>query len=382
MKFADIAGQKDIKKHLQTIVDNKKVSHAIMFSGPQGSGKFAMALAFAQYLNCENHTNGEPCGQCVNCKKIETFNHPDIVFVFPTINSKKNTRNYSINFIEQWQEMLKKTPYFNLQEWISYITKEQTNKQATIFKDDIIEINRRLSVKPFETTNRIIIIWQADKMNTIAANKILKILEEPQPNTYFILTTEHPDAILPTIISRTQIIKFPKVKTQDVVDWIKSKYPQLNEIQVINISRLADGNIIYAKQLAELFLNDETFEMLDLFKTIARNAYKNNFLEIGNIVNKISEMSSEQQKELITYMLRIIRVSYLINKSLPELTLITNDEKEFATKFSKFINDNNIDSFYKLLNKTYFDITRNANKKILWTNTILHIGSLLKIKQH
>ncbi len=380
MKFKDIAGQKEVKQHLRTIVDNGKISHALMFAGPQGSGKLPMAITFAQYLNCKNPQNGEPCGQCSSCKKIESFNHPDLIFIYPTITSSKHKHNYSLNFVSQWQEMLKKSPYFGLQEWISHIAGGQTNKQASIFKDDSIEILRRLSVKSFESKNRIIIIWQAEKMNPVAANKILKILEEPQPNTYFILTTDLPDTILPTIISRTQMVKFGKVKTPDLLEWVKKHYPRLSETQLINVSRLADGNVIYAKQLAELYEHNEAFEMLDLFKTISRNSYKHNFIEINNLVNQIDEMSSEQQKTLITYMIRMIRGSYLINKSLPELTLFTDEEKEFATNFSKFIHDHNIEQLYKLLNDTHFGITRNANKKILWTHTIIKMGSLLRLK--
>jgi len=277
MKFADIAGQEEVKQHLRAIVDNGKVSHAMMFAGPQGSGKLPMAITFAQYLNCENPQNGEPCGKCTSCKKIESFNHPDIIFIYPTISSSKHNRNYSVNFISQWQEMLKNSPYFSLQDWISHISGGQTNKQASIFKDDSIEIIRRLSVKSFESRNRIIIIWQAEKMNAVAANKILKILEEPQPNTYFILTTDLPDTILPTIISRTQMVKFQKVKTPDLLHWIKKHHPTLSEQQLINVARLADGNVNYAQQLASLYENNEAFEMLDLFKSISRNAYNITF---------------------------------------------------------------------------------------------------------
>jgi DNA polymerase-3 subunit delta' len=378
MKFSDIVGQESIKDYLRKIVEQQKVSHALMFAGPQGSGKLATALAFAQYLICSNPQNGEPCGVCNSCRKIESFNHPDVIFIYPTISSTKHKHNYSNNYIKEWQEMLKNSPYFSLSEWLEKITGGQTNKQASIFKDDSEEIIRRLSVKSFESENRIIIIWQADKMNSVAANKILKILEEPQPNTYFILTTEKPDAILPTIISRTQLIKFPSVKTSKILEWLEAKYPELKEWQQINISKLADGNVIYARQLAELYLKNESLEFFNLFVELTRNAYAYNFLRINDLVLRIDELTAEQQKVFINYMIRIFRGAYLYNLNLPELTLLTNDEIEFIKKFSKFVSAKNIESIYKLLNQTYYAISRNANKKILWTDTIIKTGILLR----
>ncbi len=378
MRFSDIVGQEHIKEHLRTIVEQKKVSHAMMFAGPQGSGKLAMALAFAQYLNCSNPRNGEPCGVCNNCRKIESFNHPDLIFIYPTISSSKHKQHYSNNYIQEWQGMLSASPYFSLSEWLEKISGGQTNKQASIFKDDSEEIIRRLSVKSFESENRIIIIWQADKMNTVAANKILKILEEPQPNTYFILTTELPDIILPTIISRTQLVKFSGVKTTKILEWVQQKYPGLKEWQQINISKLADGNVIYAKQLAELYSRNETLEFFNMFVNLTRNAYIADFLKINDLVLSIDEMTTEQQKAFINYMTRMFRSAYLFNAKLPELTLLTEEETEFIKKFSKFVTIKNIENIYNLLNDTYYALTRNANKKILWTNTIIKIGIYLR----
>ena len=380
MKFADIVGQTTVKEHIKKTIESGKVSHATMFAGPPGSGKLAAALATAQYMLCSNPQNGEPCGQCSSCKKVETFNHPDIIFIYPTISSSKFKQNYSNNFIEEWQKMLSSSPYFSLSEWIEKISGGQSNKQASIFKDDSEEIIRRLSVKSFESANRFIIIWHADKMNNVAANKILKILEEPQPNTYFILTTENPDNILPTIISRTQLVKFSAVKTTEILDWLQKKYKNLEEWQKINISKLADGNVIYARQLAELYMQNKSLEFFSLFVELTRNAYKRDFEKINDLVLQIDELPVEQQKTFIVYMTRMFRAAFLFSKKLPELTLLTDDEVEFIKNFSKVTNQKNIENIYNILNESYYAVTRNANRKILWTNLIIKTGIFLRVK--
>ncbi len=382
MFFKDIVGQQNIKDHLLSIAKSGKVSHAQLFVGPEGSGKLPMAIAFAQYINCENPVGNEPCGVCRSCKKMARYTHPDIIFVYPTISSSKYKVNYSINFIEHWQEALISSPYISLNEWIKKISGGQGNKQASIFKDDSETIIRRLSVKSFEAQNRVIIIWHAEKMNAVAANKILKILEEPQPNTYFILTTDTSDLLLPTILSRTQMLKFPKVNTQDILHWLTKNYPELKETQIISISKLAEGNIIRARQLVEMFLNDEKFELLELFKQLMRSAYKLNFLEINTLLQNIEDLSTEQQKEFLEYMVRMFRESYLYNIKMLELSSLTDEEKDFVKNFSVFVHNGNIETIYSTLNYAYRSIKRNANKKILWTNLIIKLGSYLRVKQN
>jgi DNA polymerase-3 subunit delta' len=207
MNFRQIPGQKETISRLIRSVSEQRVSHAQLFSGPEGCGSFALALAYAQYVSCENRTESDSCGTCKSCVKYEKMIHPDLHFVFPVIKDKKNSEPVSDAFIEQWREYARQSPYFTLNEWLNAIDVE--NAQGLIFASEAGEIIRKLSLKTFESDFKIMIIWLPEKMHPAAANKLLKLLEEPPEKTLFLLVSDEPDKLLPTIISRCQIIRVP-----------------------------------------------------------------------------------------------------------------------------------------------------------------------------
>jgi DNA polymerase-3 subunit delta' len=214
MKFSDIPGQKEIIQRLIGSVKSERVSHAQLFTGPEGCGNLALALAYAQYISCENKTPRDSCGTCKSCIKYEKLIHPDLHFVFPVIRNKASTEPVSDNYIEQWREFVRKSPYFSLNRWLASI--EVGNAQGLIFASEASEILRKLSLKAFESDFKIMIIWLPEKMHPASANKLLKLIEEPPEKTLFILVSDEPDKVIPTILSRCQLIKIPSFKNSDI----------------------------------------------------------------------------------------------------------------------------------------------------------------------
>lgn len=203
--FNDIIGQEQVKRRLIQEVQEGRIAHAQLFCGPVGSGKLPLALAYARYLCCPNRTATDACGTCPSCVKWEKLVHPDVHFIFPIVNKAKSPKVSVCNdFLPQWRQQLIANPYFYLSHWLDDMDAE--NKQAQIFTQESEEIIRKLSLKSSEGGYKVTIVWMAEKMNEACANKLLKLFEEPPARTVFLLITETPDMILPTIQSRTQRI--------------------------------------------------------------------------------------------------------------------------------------------------------------------------------
>nr|MBC8146675.1 DNA polymerase III subunit delta [Bacteroidota bacterium] len=219
MQFKEVIGHEEIKKRLIQTVRENRISHAQLFAGQEGIGKLALAIAYGQYISCTNKQETDSCGVCPSCIKYNKLIHPDLYFTYPVSTNKEvKTKPLSRLFISKWREILLQKDYiFSLQQWYQKIQIE--NKQGIINTEDCNEIIKSLSLKTFESEYRVVIIWMPEKLFHAAAPKLLKILEEPPPKTLFLLITESPDKILKTIISRTQIIKIPKLKDQDVKEY-------------------------------------------------------------------------------------------------------------------------------------------------------------------
>ena len=218
MNFSQIPGQKEIIARLIRSVKEERVSHAQLFSGPEGCGTLALALAYARYISCENRTENDSCGTCKSCVKYEKMIHPDLHFVFPVIKDKKATEPVSDSYIEEWREFVKKSPYFTINNWLDSI--EVGNAQGMIFASEASEIIKKLSLKTFESDFKIMIIWLPEKMHQATANKLLKMIEEPPEKTLFLLVSDEPDKVIPTILSRCQLIKIPHSQNNDIKDYL------------------------------------------------------------------------------------------------------------------------------------------------------------------
>jgi len=374
MKFSEIAGQKDIIGKLLSSVRSERVSHAQLFAGPEGCGGLALALAYAQYVSCENRSPHDSCGICKSCVKYEKLIHPDLHFVFPVIKDKKSNDPVSDNYIAQWRVFAKQTPYAGMNKWLASI--EVGNAQGLIFATEASEIVKKLSLKAFESDFKIMIIWLPEKMHLSTANKLLKLVEEPPEKTLFILVSEEPDKVVPTLFSRCQLIKIPSMNSADISGYLVEKL-HVHKSKADDISRIAGGNIDRAIELCE----DEDSSLINLerFKNLMRYAWKRDILSLTGWSEEMSAIGREPQKSFISFSLRLIRENLMLTlgQMKNRLVFMTGDEAEFSSKFHPFISQENIYSLADEMNLAYAHIEANGNSRIVFLDLALKITRLI-----
>ena len=379
MKFVEIIGQDTVKQRLVKTVKESRVSHAQLFFGPQGSGKLAMALAYAQYINCTDKSDNDSCGKCPSCIKYEKLVHPDLHFMYPTAKTKEIDKPTSNDFISQWRELLlEKKSYVKLPFWYEKIGIER--KQAIINARDCNNLIKKLSYKTYEADYKVMIIWMVEKLFYSAAPKILKILEEPPDKTLFILISENQEQIINTILSRTQLVKFSRINNDDLSSALVTE--EYESVRVNDVVKIARGNYIEAKRL--MTESDEEEFNFSWFTKWMRLCFGNNISEIMGFVNDIAKFNREKQKSFISYTLRMVRESSLINNAGNDLVILNKIESEFiygsgAKKFYPYINSKNVYLISDELNKSVYQIERNVNSGILFLDLSLKIGKYLKM---
>jgi len=377
MQFSEIIGQEAVKQRLVNSFNDGRLSHAQLFLGPEGSGTLAMAIAYSQYINCPNKTANDSCGTCPSCMKYKALVHPDLHFVFPIITSPKFKEPVSDNYITEWRKINNDTKsYFNLNGWLEYIDAE--NKQGSIQKNESSEINRKLNLKTYEADYKTMIIWMADKMNETCANKILKILEEPPPNTLFILIAENTDSILATILSRTQMIKMVKIDKENMLSYIKSEY-KLGEEEAQFVAANANGNIIAVKSAVNM--SEEIGMFFESFTNLMRKSYQRDFEGLIEWSKAVATWGREKQKTYLEYCLGMLRNNFVMNQKANNILHMSKMEADFSSKFSVFINDSNIEEFSVLLSEAHYHIERNGSAKIIFLDLALKIAILFAKKR-
>ena len=390
MKFSDIVGQEPLKQRLKRTVLDNRVSHAQLFLGPEGSGKLALALAYAQYINCRNRTPEDSCGECPSCKKYGKLIHPDLHFIYPINKTKEvdDKKIFSKDFIIPWREfLLENYSYVSLPDWYEKIGIEK--KQGMINADEADGINRTLAYKAYEAEYKVMIIWMVEKMNTVSANKLLKNLEEPSAKTLFILISENQEQIIATILSRAQLIKIPVLAEEEICNALEDQHA-IDSVEASKIARLADGNYTVALMLAgksgsgsnSLEAERERFivfrEWMRRCFTIAGNLKDYDKLQ-ETIPLLIGDGSREKQKEMLIYCLNMFRICLQYNVGNHHLVKLDGEEFDFVKNFSTFIHPRNISYFDDEFNRAIFHIERNANATIVLTDLSHLIARILKI---
>jgi DNA polymerase-3 subunit delta' len=360
MQFKDVIGQEELKRHLIQEVQNDKISHAQLFLGKSGFGSLPMALSFVQYIFCENKTEQDSCGVCPSCKKVQDLQHPDLHFSFPVVQAidKKSDA-----FLTDWREQIKNEPYFNLNNWIERIDKQ--GRAPIIGTEESQEIIKKLSLKSYEGGYKIMLIWMAETMNSTCSNKLLKILEEPPARTLFLLVCESQDKLLQTILSRTQIVKVPRLRIDEISGYLRTNR-NLNSNQADSIAARSEGDFIEALDI----LNEsaEGDENRDLFIQLMRVCYKKNVIDMMDWAEEASALSREKQKIFLRYALHMFRQSIVKNYTDDQLTKVSDEEAQFLKNFARFITGNNIMDFMETFNDAHYYVERNANAKLLFTN--------------
>lgn len=358
MNWDHIAGQGTIKERLKNSIDENRVGHAQLFAGKEGYGTLPLALAYAkEILSRENPASGE---------KAEHLNHLDLHFSFPVFTEKNNS--LSKRFFPNFREMILENPYADFDDWSTYL--ESENKQLFISADEIDEQNAKFALKSFEGGTKILIVWRADKMNISASNKLLKFLEEPPAKTLIILTAENTDSFLPTILSRTQITEIPRLKDEEVAQYLKTK-TNLSEERSKEIVHQVQGNLNDA--IKSLHPEGES-EYETLFVQWVRDAFqvKKKPEYLKNIIlwaRNISSWNREKQKNFLQFCSEMFRQALLQNYGLPNLVYRKIDSGGFNWEgFSKFIHGANIESILEEISEADYHLQRNGNAKIIWTD--------------
>ncbi|NMC37332.1 MAG: DNA polymerase III subunit delta [Bacteroidales bacterium] len=375
MRFSEIPGQKEIIGKLVNTVNQGRVSHAQLFAGPEGCGSLAIALAYAQFVSCEDRLPGDSCGKCKSCIKYEKLIHPDLHFVFPVIKDKRSNEPVSDNYIEQWRDFVKQSPYFSLNNWLDSI--EVGNAQGLIFASEASEIIRKLSLKTFESDYKILILWLPEKMHISTANKLLKLIEEPPEKTLFILVSEEPDKIIPTIASRCQMVKVPSFKTPDIAGFLQEMY-SVPVNQAADIARVTNGNIVRSIEMCKS--QDTTILNLERFKSLMRFAWKRDIISIIAWSEEIASIGREPQKSFISFALRLVRENLMLTlgQMKNSIVYLTGEEAEFSSKFHPFINQDNAYSFTEELNLAFSHVEANGNARIIFLDLALKLTRLIK----
>ena len=376
MQFAEIIGQEKVKQKLISTVLDNRVSHAQLFLGPAGSAKLALAIAYAQFINCNNRSESDSCGVCPSCQQFAKLAHPDLHFSYPIIIRKRgdDRKTISKDYIKEWREYLLEKHYFpELIEW--YTKMESEKKQGVIGADECNQIIKTLSYKSFEGKYKVMIIWMAELLYHSAAPKILKILEEPPEKTLFILVAEKQEQIISTILSRTQIVNIPPLDDTALSNTLSAQFGY-SEDQISGVVKNAGGNVIKAAKILEESMSGDfsSGEFREWMLLCYQRKYKN----LHEFVGKTSRNSRAKQKQLLQYGLSLSRNCLLTVYGRQELLAISDKEEEkFTMNFSKFINEKNAMEYARLFEEAILHIDRNGNAAVVFMDISLRVAHLL-----
>ena len=374
MKFSEVIGQQDVWARLMQMVDEQRVPHALLFCGPEGCGKMAVALAFASYLLGER--NDETPESHRATAMLRKWEHPDLHFTYPTVKLAEMGADHepvSEDFATQWRELLAHGPYFQFNDWMQFMDKD-TNKQAIITGAESDSLSRKLSLMSSQGGYKISLMWLPERMNATSANKILKLLEEPPRQTLFIWVSEHPELLLETIRSRTQRIDFKQIDTPSIERALIERRA-LEPDMAHRLARLANGN--WNKALEELDAGNENRQHLDMFIMLMRLAYMRNIHDLKKWSDVVATFGREKQKRMLDYFMHMLRESFMYNFRDPKLIYMTQEEENFAKNFARFINEANVIDIFNLFDECKRFISQNANAKIVFFDLALKIIVLL-----
>ena len=386
MLFNEIIGHDETKQLLLRSVKTNHLAHALLFDGPSGSANLTLALALAQYVNCEERqqSDGSPsgvqaddaCGRCASCVKIQKLVHPDLHMVFPVANLAKGKTSEA--YLSDWRKFLLDTPYRTLPDWLETVGAD--NKQGNISAEEARNILQKLSLKAYEGTYKIMLIWLPELMNVPSANALLKVLEEPPAQTLFLLVTNQPDKLLITILSRTQRIAVRAFTDEEVTTHLR-QHLNLDETTARRVAYLADGNLAEAQKLAKQ--NDTPArsggpDNHTWFADWMRTCYRQDLITLVKQADQFDGFSKEKQKGLIDYSIRLYRDLFLWQQGASALLRLPDDELTFVKNFAKYLTIQHIEQIVADLNEAAYHLERNARAKMILLDMSLTFSRLIR----
>ena len=382
MPFKNVIAQNEVKQHLVELVQHNRLGHALLFLGPEGSGALPLALAFAQYVVCEkvngtqqssaaismfgddqrssaiDHRPSDSCGICSSCIKAQQYIHPDIHFSYPVIPKKSGDKPISTDYIAEWREFISQYPYGNAFDWLQFIGAE--NKQGNITANECNDIIRKLSLKSFESGYKILVMWMPEYLGN-EGNKLLKLIEEPPPDTLFILVAENESSILPTILSRTQLIKIPLFDVKDIEAGLMES-AKLSHEKARQVAFISEGNYREALQLLQHAEDDWQGLLRDWLNAILKTGPAAQVKWIDDV----SKLGRERQKQLLRYFNHLLEQAIRLRVMDEQRSRIPDNEKDFAIRLNKIADISQQQAIIEELDKATYYIERNAHAKMLF----------------
>jgi DNA polymerase-3 subunit delta' len=374
VQFRDIPNQTALKEILRQSVQRGHVAHAQLFRGAEGSAALALALAYAQYLNCEGRTDDadDSCGHCPACLKIGKLAHPDLNFVLPTTATKSVPKDAtSAKFAAEWRIFLAESPYQGFNDWMQHIGAE--NKQGSISKEEAGLLLKLVSLKAFEAKFKIVILWLPELMHPAAANAVLKLLEEPPPTTIFLLVSNEPEQLLPTILSRVQPVVVRPFSEDDITAYLTEHY-HVPEAKARQVAQLAEGNLG-----AAIASRDQSADhnYAEFFIKWMRRCYSLKMTDVMALADEFQKMGRENQKEQLSFSLGLLRKVLLFGLDPQLVPHLASGEQQFVQGFSRFVTIRNADQLTEELNTAHYHIERNANPRMVFVDASLRMGQQL-----
>ena len=374
MKFSDIIGHDDLKRRLAQQIDAGRISHAQLFSGLAGYGTLPLALAYVQYLFCPNRQAGDSCGVCPSCQQVASLAHPALHFVFPVNKREKKSGEVitSDMFLDLWRTTWReKGGIFTAEEWYERLDLGKTMKGLITAKESE-EIIRKLQFKSFSSEYKAMIIWLPETMNQEAANKILKILEEPWEKTLFILVSERADLLLQTITSRTQEVTVRGIDNATLERIALSQGK--SEVEARNMARLAKGSILELEALMRGESDEARHQYFELFCALMRLSYNDKHLELIEWAEEMTTLTREAQRQFFLNAVRLLRESYMLHAGLGSISYLWGEEADFCRKFAPFIGNQNIEILVEEIETAMMEIAQNGAPRIVFTHFALAVS--------
>lgn len=373
MKFADVIGHEDLKSEFRRMIDTDRIPHALLLGGMQGVGKMRLVRAALQYLYCTGRHDGEPCGKCPACLQTSRLNNPDIHWVYPVVKLKNRKATISADFADQWREMLDKYPYMEPERWNDLM--DAGNSRPAIFVDEAAEITAKAPLSGFAYRYKTYVIWLPELMRAETANSLLKLIEEPYEDTIFILVSDNPSELLPTVFSRTRRLNARPVDRGEIHRWlVGTGIPAETAAQAARLCGGAPGRAL------EIAANSgEQGEFGDIYRTMMRRAYSREVAALKTLSEEVAAMGREKNMRFLEYCNRMARENFIANFTIPPLNTLNDEEQRFSMRFAPFVNFRNIERLSAETDRAQRDIGRNANAKIVMFDYMLSLCSLIRV---
>ncbi len=374
MQFSEIIGHTETKQLLLRAVQTNHLAHALLFDGPAGGANLALALALAQYVNCEAKQGQDSCGRCASCVKIAKLVHPDLHMVFPVANLAKGKTSEA--YLADWRKFLLNQPYRTLPDWLE--TAGADNKQGNISAEEARNILQKLSLKSYEGAYKLMLIWLPELMNVASANALLKVLEEPPAQTLFLLVTNQSDKLLITILSRTQRVSVRAFTDEEVATYLRQQL-NLDETTARRVAYLADGNLAGALHLSRQEVDGVAgSDQYTWFAEWMRDCYRQDLIKLVKQADQFDGFSKEKQKGLLDYSIRLYRDLFLWQQGAGALLRLPDDEMAFVKNFAKVLTTEHLEHIVADLNEAAYHLERNARAKMIMLDMSLTFSRLIR----